>query len=112
MRVSLVNRRARILEVNGLTGQGSLLLASQLEQAPVLENDPSSWRAPAPRGDPDQKFDPLIEPEDPLRLRYPMPAAVCSFCLGERRLGEFYARGNVRFMELDDLDRSGRGGDR
>lgn len=76
--VAMVNRRARILEVNGLTGQGTLLLATQFGEAPSFKEGGL------------------------LQLRYPMPAAVCSFCLGERRVGEAFASGNVRIMELPD----------
>lgn len=78
LKVATTNRKARILEVNGLTGQGSLGLADLLESAPTIEPDAS------------------------LRLRYPMPSAVCSFCLGEKRLGEGTAKGNVRLMEFGD----------
>ena len=75
-RVAMVNRRAIILEVNGLTGQGSLTLSQHLHNAPALSVGA------------------------PLRLRYTMPAAVCSFCLGEKRLGAEFAGGNVRLMDL------------
>ena len=78
MQVATVNRKARILNVNGLTGQGTRLLATQFENA-------SSFNK-----------------EMLLQLRYPMPAAVCSFCSGERRVGEEFASGNVRFMKLSD----------
>lgn len=76
--VALANRTARILEINGLTGQGSLLLANQFLETQVFEDGME------------------------LRLRYPMPAAVCSFCLGEKRVGESFASGNVRTMEFSD----------
>ena len=87
VRVAAVNRRARILEVNGLTGQGSRALAQQIESAAD------------------------IDPSQPPRLRYPMPSAVCSFCLGEKRLGEDFASGNVRLMELPETAPSVGGGD-
>ena len=35
------------------------------------------------------------------RLRFSMPAALCSYCLGETRIGESYQMGNVRKMELE-----------
>lgn len=79
VRVAAVNRQARILEVNGLTGQGARALAGLLAEAPE------------------------VDPAAPLRLRYPMPSAVCSFCLGEKRLGADHASGNVRLMELPGL---------
>ena len=84
VQVAMVNRKARILEVNGLTGQGTLLLATQFSKA--------------------QSFREGMQ----LQLRYPMPAAVCSFCLGEKRVGEAFASGNVRLMEFPD----GRGRER
>jgi hypothetical protein len=34
-----------------------------------------------------------------------MPAAVCSFCLGEKRAGEIHARGNVKLFEIKDKKR-------
>jgi Ni2+-binding GTPase involved in maturation of urease and hydrogenase len=78
VRVSEVNRKARVLEVNGLTGQRTLMLAKQMKKAPVLKI------------------------KHKLQLRYPMPSAVCSFCLGERRVGEEFAGGNVKLMELPE----------
>ena len=78
-RVAGVNPGCRILEVNGLTGQGTHLLADRLAKAPGVPAD------------------------DPLRLRFPMPAAVCSFCLGERRVGSGRASGNVRLMPLPGI---------
>jgi len=75
-RVAAINRLAKLVEVNGLTGQGALRLAKLLAEAPALAGT------------------------GPLHLRHPMPSAVCSFCLGERRLGSQLARGNVRMMTL------------
>ena len=31
-----------------------------------------------------------------------MPSALCSYCLGETRIGEQYQMGNVRKMDLED----------
>ncbi len=88
-RVAGVNRGASILEVNGLTGQGTHRLADRLARAPGVPAD------------------------DPLQLRFPMPAAVCSFCLGERRVGSGRASGNVRLMPLPGVADPRRGvGDR
>ena len=75
-----VNRKAKILEVNGLTGQGTRLLATQFSEAPTFDA------------------------EAQLHLRYPLPASVCSFCLGEKRVGEAFASGNVRIMEFPESD--------
>jgi Ni2+-binding GTPase involved in maturation of urease and hydrogenase len=77
--ISRINRRAKLLEVNGLTGQNSQLLARLISQA--------------------QSFDSTV----PLHLRFPMPGAVCSFCLGEQRAGETYASGNVKLMDLPGI---------
>jgi len=68
--------RARVIGVNGRTGQGTLELAKLLEAA----------------------AEPLTD-EEP-RLRFSMPAAVCSYCLGETRLGDERQIGNVKLMEL------------
>ena len=35
------------------------------------------------------------------RLRFSMPAALCSYCLGETRIGSDFQMGNVRKMDLD-----------
>lgn len=75
--VRLANKKARILPVNGLNGQGAfelarLLLSDTMEQATVTG----------------------------LKLRFPMPGAVCSYCLGERRIGEQHQIGNVTTLEL------------
>ena len=33
-------------------------------------------------------------------LRFPMPSALCSYCLGETRIGEEHQMGNVRKIDL------------
>lgn len=71
-RIREMNRRAIIRHVNGLTGQGCADLAGIMAQAPDLES--------------------LTEQ----KLRFPMPAAVCSYCLSERRIGQRYQKGNVK----------------
>ncbi|NOY24232.1 MAG: hypothetical protein GXO70_12090, partial [Acidobacteria bacterium] len=43
-----------------------------------------------------------IETLKGLRLRFSMPAALCSYCLGETRIGESYQMGNVRRMDIAD----------
>ncbi|MCP3926499.1 MAG: hypothetical protein GY714_28400 [Desulfobacterales bacterium] len=75
-RIRNLNRKAKILEINGLTGQNSQTLGNLFKDA--------------------TDFDESI----PLSLKYAMPGAVCSFCLGEKRVGETYASGNVKLMEL------------
>ena len=75
--VSVVNPKALVMNVNGITGQGSSELASLLRDAD--EVDTVNGR----------------------RLRFSMPAALCSYCLGETRIGEAHQHGNVRKINLD-----------
>ena len=75
-RVRQVNPRAAVLPVNGLTGQGNLLLQRHLLAAEEVKslND--------------------------LRLRFIMPAALCSYCLGETRIGPDCQIGNIKTMDF------------
>lgn len=76
-RVHKANPRAKILPVNGLSGQGAFELARLLrDEAPEQETVTGS------------------------RLRYPMPGAVCSYCLGEQRIGAAHQIGNVSQLDL------------
>ncbi len=75
-RVRQVNPRAAVLPVNGLTGQGNLLLQRHLERATEVDS--------------------LID----MRLRFTMPAALCSYCLGETRIGPDCQIGNVKTMDF------------
>ncbi|MDR3192057.1 MAG: hypothetical protein LBT87_03210 [Treponema sp.] len=69
--VRMVNPRCEILPVNGITGQGCDALARLLQE----------------------KAEPL---GDDTELRFPMPAALCSYCLGETRLEKELRFGNHR----------------
>jgi len=71
-RVRNANPIARILAVNGLTGQGSFALVKTVENIPDLSGVSG------------------------LNLRFTMPAALCSYCLGERRVGYDYQIGNTK----------------
>jgi len=75
--ISVVNPRAMVLNVNGITGQGSSELASLLRDAQEVETVKGR------------------------RLRFSMPAALCSYCLGETRIGEDFQQGNVRKINLE-----------
>ena len=78
-RVSAVNPSAMVLHVNGLTGQGAYELGTLLRE--------------------DQRhIDTLIGH----KLRFSMPAALCSYCLGETRIGETYQMGNVRKIQIEE----------
>lgn len=76
LRVSEINRKARILEVNGLTGQGSIQVSKILSLAENFNQNGA------------------------MRLRHTMPSAICSFCLGEKRVGIPFASGNIRKMKF------------
>lgn len=76
-RVHLVNPKAHILHVNGITGQGSFELSTL-------------WTGGRETASVEGK-----------KLRFSMPAALCSYCLGETRIGSSYQMGNVRKMDLD-----------
>ncbi|WP_028579003.1 GTP-binding protein [Desulfogranum japonicum] len=75
-RVRQVNSRAAVLPVNGLTGQGNLLLQQHFQQAPQVDS---------------------LEGR---KLRFTMPAALCSYCLGETQIGEDCQIGNVKTMDF------------
>ena len=76
-RVNAVNPRAVIMHVNGLTGQGAFELSTLLT---------------------DKAED--ISTVQGMELRFPMPAALCSYCLGETRIGENFQMGNIRKMKI------------
>lgn len=71
-RIRQMNSRAMIRHINGLTGQGSGDLAQIMARAPQVERVTD------------------------MRLRFAMPAAVCSYCLSETRIGSRYQKGNIR----------------
>ncbi|HHV45321.1 MAG TPA: hypothetical protein GXX53_00210 [Tissierellia bacterium] len=78
-RVNSVNPKAITLHINGLTGQGAFELST------LLYNEEED-----------------IETVQGESLRFPMPSALCSYCLGETRIGEDYQMGNVRKIKLGD----------
>lgn len=75
-RVRQVNAKAAVLQVNGLTGQGNLLLQQHFRNAPQVSS---------------------LEDN---RLRFTMPAALCSYCLGEVRIGQDCQIGNIKSMDF------------
>lgn len=78
-----VNSRARVIFVNGITGQGISLLVRQFDR--IWEAAGDGGASPPLRGS---------------RLRFTMPAAVCSYCTGELRIGDEYRMGMMKKMEL------------
>lgn len=80
-RVNSVNPKAITMHINGLTGQGAFELSTLLY---------------------DENID--IKTVKGARLKFPMPSALCSYCLGETRIGEDYQMGNVRKIKIGDED--------
>lgn len=80
-KVHSVNPQAAILHVNGLTGQGAFELSTLLYDK---ESETASVKGK--------------------ELRFPMPSALCSYCLGETRIGDEYQMGNVRKMKIGDAN--------
>lgn len=70
------NPKAIIMSVNGITGQGAYDLSKRLKGALKIDN---------------------LELK---RLRFTMPAALCSYCLGETKIGEDYQTGNIKKMDF------------
>jgi len=75
-RIRQMNSKAVIRHINGLTGQGCRDLAAILAMAPPVDSVTD------------------------MRLRFAMPAAVCSYCLSETRIGSRYQKGNVKKAEF------------
>jgi Ni2+-binding GTPase involved in maturation of urease and hydrogenase len=78
-RVNIVNPGAVIMHINGLTGQGAFELSTLLYDE---KKQVSSLKG--------------------MTLRYPMPSALCSYCLGETRIGASFQMGNVRKINMGD----------
>jgi Ni2+-binding GTPase involved in maturation of urease and hydrogenase len=70
-RVKQAAKRAETLFINGLTGQGSFELARRLKTAPEISG---------------------LEHKS---IRFPMPVAICSYCMGETRIGPDYQTGSA-----------------
>lgn len=79
MKVQYMNPRAEIFRVNGLTGQGTQQLAKRLVK--------QTGSTEVTGG----------------KLRFPMPMALCSYCLGETRIGREYQIGNVKKVKQETV---------
>jgi Ni2+-binding GTPase involved in maturation of urease and hydrogenase len=75
-KVQQANPRAKILHVNGITGQGAHGLVHLFQQA----NDTVTLNGGT--------------------LRFTMPAALCSYCLGETKIGGDYQMGNIKKIKI------------
>ena len=75
-RVETVNPKAGVIAMNGLTGKGSLRLKNEILKVPPMDGITGK------------------------ELRYPMPAAICSYCAGEIIIGSTYQMGNVKKIDF------------
>ena len=70
------NAKAKIMYVNGITGQGAYELTTLFHSAQNTHTLNGG------------------------SLRFSMPAALCSYCLGETKIGKNYQMGNVRKIKI------------
>lgn len=75
--IKQVNNSAKIISINGITGQGSFMLAKHLRDV----RDVVTLRD--------------------MKLRFTTPAAVCSYCTGETRIGEAFQLGTLKKMSFE-----------
>jgi Ni2+-binding GTPase involved in maturation of urease and hydrogenase len=73
-----LNNKAKILEVNGNSGTGASYLNILIEEIPVKSGIVGDT------------------------LRTDMPSAICSYCVGERRIGNMYQQGVISKMEIPE----------
>ncbi|WP_321491665.1 GTP-binding protein [uncultured Desulfobacter sp.] len=76
--VECVNGQAGIIHINGLNGQGALRLKKEILKMIPLQSITGG------------------------QLRYPMPAAICSYCAGETIVGSAYQMGNVKKIDFGE----------
>jgi len=74
--IKQVNTSTKVVFINGITGQGTFLLAKYLQ----LTND--------------------IETLSNMKLRFTTPSSVCSYCTGETTIGPAYQMGMMKKMEF------------
>jgi Ni2+-binding GTPase involved in maturation of urease and hydrogenase len=75
-KIQQVNSKCKVLFINGITGQGADRLASMVLSAKAFRTAQN------------------------LKLRFSMPAALCSYCLGETRVGKDFQIGLNRKIKL------------
>lgn len=75
-KIQQVNTKCKVLFINGITGQGADKLAALALSSKSFETTQN------------------------LKLRFSMPAALCSYCLGETRVGEDFQVGLNRKIKL------------
>lgn len=77
--IKQVNSSARVIFINGITGQGTFVLSKYLLQAREIHT--------------------LKD----IKLRFTTPSAVCSYCTGETRIGDSYQLGMLKKMEFTKI---------
>lgn len=75
------NPKAKVVYVNGLTGQGAYELSTYIRKAQPIDTLQGK------------------------KLRFTMPAALCSYCLGETLIGEDYQTGNIKKIQFNQSER-------
>lgn len=70
------NSKAKIMHVNGITGQGAYELTTLFHSAQNTHTLNGGT------------------------LRFSMPAALCSYCLGETKIGKDYQMGNIKKIKI------------
>ncbi len=75
-KIQQVNPKCKVLFINGITGQG----ADKLARLVISENQNNE--------------------NEQMKLRFSMPTALCSYCLGETRVGEDFQIGLNRKIKL------------
>lgn len=75
-KVRQANAKAKIMYVNGITGQGAFELTTLFKAANETETLNGGT------------------------LRFSMPAALCSYCLGETKIGKDFQLGNIKKIKL------------
>ncbi len=71
------NSKAKVMYVNGLTGQGAYELSTCIRNAGPVDT---------------------LEGK---KLRFTMPSALCSYCLGETLIGDDYQTGNIKKIQFN-----------
>ena len=74
--VSLVNRRAKLIEVNGLTGEGVIEIVEAIKSSPEIK-------------------------KEKLTLKHSMPSAICGYCYGNKIIDEKAVR--ERYLQGKEL---------
>jgi Ni2+-binding GTPase involved in maturation of urease and hydrogenase len=80
MHLKKINNNCKFIKINGLTGAGCQNFAKKLLDTPDIKSL---------NGD---------------TLKYPMPSAICSYCVGETRIGDEYHQGMVSLMNFNKED--------